>query len=118
MKFFVPGTNPGSGTQVRDYSGNRLNDAVTLLTDLSANYTRGRVELFGTYRYTGDRAANRPNTVTIPGYSEVNGGVSYRMQRTNIVLQVLNAPYVNANFDVVEGLQFTASANVPITVPP
>jgi outer membrane receptor protein involved in Fe transport len=88
--FFVPGANPGSGTQVRDYSGNRLNDAVTLLTDLSATYTRGRVELFGTYRYTGDRAANRPNTVTIPGFSEVNGGVSYRVQRTSIVLQVLN----------------------------
>ncbi|GLR47692.1 TonB-dependent receptor [Sphingomonas astaxanthinifaciens DSM 22298] len=30
-------------------------------------------------------------------------------------LLVLNAPYVNANYDIVEGLQFTAAANVPIT---
>ncbi len=89
-EFFVPGTNPGSGTQVRDYSGNRLNDAVSLLTDLSATYSRRGAEVFGTYRYTGDRAANRPNTVTIPGYGEVNGGIGYRIQRARVVLQGLN----------------------------
>jgi outer membrane receptor protein involved in Fe transport len=89
-EFFVPGNNPGSGPQVRDYAGNRLNDAVSLLTDLGASYTRRRFELFGTYRYTGDRAANRPNTVTIPGFSEVNGGASYTVRRTRVTLQGLN----------------------------
>jgi iron complex outermembrane receptor protein len=30
-------------------------------------------------------------------------------------LLVLNAPYVNASYDVTSGLQFTASANMPVT---
>lgn len=89
-EFFVPGSNPGSGPQLRDYAGNRLNDAVSFLSDLSATYTRGRGELFGTYRYTGDRAANRPNTVTIPGYGEVNGGLGYRLRRVRVTAQGLN----------------------------
>ena len=89
-EFFVPGTNPGSGAQVRDYAGNRLNDAVSLLSDLTASYTRNKVELFGNYRYTGDRQANRPNTVTIPGFGEVAGGVSYRVREARVSLQGVN----------------------------
>ena len=89
-EFFVPGSNPGSGAQVRDYSGNRLNDAVSVLTDLTASYTRSGVELFGNYRYTGDRAANRPNTVTIPGFGEVAAGVSYRFRDARVSLQGVN----------------------------
>ena len=89
-EFFVPGSNPGSGAQVRDYAGNRLNDAVSVLSDLTASYTRSGVELFGNYRYTGDRAANRPNTVTIPGFGEVAGGVSYRFRAARVSLQGVN----------------------------
>lgn len=89
-EFFVPGSNPGSGVQVRDYEGNRLNDAVAFMTDLTASYERGGAELFGNYRYTGDRAANRPNTLTIPGFSEVSGGVGYSFGRTRVVLQGVN----------------------------
>jgi hypothetical protein len=89
-EFFVPGNGPGSGAQVRDYAGNRLNDAVSFMSDLSASYARGPAELFGAYRYTGDRAANRPNTVTIPAFGEVNGGLGYRFRRVRATLQGLN----------------------------
>lgn len=89
-EFFVPGTNPGSGTQVRDYDGNRLNDAVSVLTDFTASYERRGAEVFGNYRYTGDRAANRPNTITIPAFSEVSGGVGYTFRRARVVLQAVN----------------------------
>lgn len=89
-EFFVPGENPGSGVQVRDYAGNRLNDAVSVLADFTASYTRGGAEVFGSYRYTGDRAANRPNTITIPGFSELSGGVGYAFGRTRVVLQGVN----------------------------
>ena len=89
-EFFVPGTNPGSGTQVRDYAGNRLNDAVSLMTDLTASYERGNGEIFGNYRYTGDRAANRPNTVTIPGFSELSGGVGYTFRAVRVAVQGVN----------------------------
>jgi outer membrane receptor protein involved in Fe transport len=89
-EFFVPGSNPGSGPQVRDYAGNRLNDAVSALADLTASYSRARAEVFGNFRYTGSRAANRPNTVTIPGFNEVSGGVAYRIQKARVALQGVN----------------------------
>ena len=89
-EFFVPGRNPGSGPQVRDYAGNRLNDAVRVLADLTASYARGDAELFGNWRYTGDRAANRPNTVTIPAFTELNGGIAYRFRQARVALQGLN----------------------------
>ena len=89
-EFFVPGSNPGSGPQVRDYSGNRLNDAVSVMSDLTASYTRSALELFGNYRYTGDRMANRPNTVTIPAFGELAAGVSYRFRDARVSLQGVN----------------------------
>jgi hypothetical protein len=75
---------------VRDYAGNRLNDAVSVLSDFTATYARSNVELFGNYRYTGSRAANRPNTVTIPGFGEVAAGVSYRYRDARLSLQGVN----------------------------
>jgi outer membrane receptor protein involved in Fe transport len=89
-EFFVPGTNPGSGAQVRDYAGNKLNDAVSVLGDFTASYARGGGEIFGNFRYTGDRQANRPNTVTIPGFNEVSGGVAYRLRKARVALQGVN----------------------------
>jgi outer membrane receptor protein involved in Fe transport len=89
-EFFVPGTGPMSGPQVRDYSGNRLIDVASMLTDLAASYARANVDLFGDYRYSGSRPANRPNTVTIPGWGELNGGVAYRFRQMRVTLQGLN----------------------------
>ena len=88
--FFVPGSNPLSGPQTRDYSGNRLNDVASFLSDVGGSYTWRNAELFADYRYSGDRPANRPNTVTIPGFGELNGGVGYRLGRTSVRLQALN----------------------------
>src|SRR5690606_22054494 len=79
--FFVPGDGPFSGAHSRDYKGNYLNDAVRVLLDLTATYTTRGFDLFATYRHTGERYANRPNTVTIPSYSEVSAGASYTLDR-------------------------------------
>lgn len=75
--FFVPGNNEHSGQHVRDYSGNLLPDAVRFLADLTASYTIGIMDLFVNYRYTGERMANRPNTVPVPGYDEVVAGAGF-----------------------------------------
>jgi iron complex outermembrane receptor protein len=51
-----------------------------------------------------------------PGYScNVIDGADPSALNALPRLLVLNAPYVNANYDIVSGLQFTAAANVPIT---
>jgi outer membrane receptor protein involved in Fe transport len=88
--FFVPGSNPLSGPQTRDYSGNRLNDVASVLTDLGASYAWRQFELFADYRYSGDRPANRPNTVTIPGFGELDGGLGSRFGRVHLRLQGRN----------------------------
>ena len=88
--FFVPGSGPYSGAQVRDYAGNRLDDMASVLADLGASYTRRSVELFGDYRYSGNRAANRPNTVTIPAFGEASAGIGYRFRQTRVAVQGRN----------------------------
>lgn len=88
--FFVPGNNPLSGPQTRDYKGNRLDDMASVLGDVGGTYTWRNAELFSDYRYSGNRAANRPNTVTIPAFGELNGGIGYRYRRSVVRLQGLN----------------------------
>jgi hypothetical protein len=88
--FFVPGNNPLSGPQTRDYKGNRLDDMASVLGDVGGTYTWRDAELFSDYRYSGNRAANRPNTVTIPAFGELNGGIGYRYRRSVVRLQGLN----------------------------
>jgi outer membrane receptor protein involved in Fe transport len=88
--FFVPGNNPMSGPQTRDYSGNRLNDVASFLGDVGGSYEWRQAELFADYRYSGERYANRPNTVKIPGFGELNGGVGYHVRRASVRVQALN----------------------------
>ncbi len=80
-EFFVPGSNPESGLHRRDYSGNYLNEIVRFMADLTASYQYRRLDLFVNWRYTGERMANRPNTMTIPAYSEVMGGAGLTFNR-------------------------------------
>jgi outer membrane receptor protein involved in Fe transport len=94
--FFIPGTGPYSGAQHRDYKGNKMIDVASVLADLGATYTHKSVDLFGDYRYNGERQANRPNTVTIPGWGELNGGVGYRVGQMRLTVQGLNLLNVQA----------------------
>jgi len=88
--FFIPGANPHSGPQRRDYSGNLLNDAVRFMADLTASYSMAGADIFASYRYTGERSANRPNTITIPAYSEVVAGASYTFGRVRAGVYATN----------------------------
>jgi outer membrane receptor protein involved in Fe transport len=88
--FFVPGNNEHSGLNRRDYSDNLLPEAVQLLADLTASYRTGGLDLFVNYRYTGERMANRPNTVTIPGYTEVAVGAGYTINRVRLDVRGTN----------------------------
>ena len=88
--FFVPGSNPLSGPQSRDYSGNRLNDVASVLASAGGSYAWRDAELLADYRFSGNRAANRPNTVTIPAFGELSGGIGYRFRQARVRLQALN----------------------------
>ena len=88
--FFIPGNNEFSGTQTRDYSGNLLPEAVRFLADLSASYSYGAMDLFVNYRYTGERMANRPNTVTLSGFNEVMAGLGFTFNQIRVDLKGAN----------------------------
>jgi outer membrane receptor protein involved in Fe transport len=88
--FFVPGSGPMSGAQTRDYKDKHLIGIASLLGDLGGSYTHAGFDVFGDYRYNGDRPANRPNTVTIPAFGELNGGVGYSFRRMRVAVQGLN----------------------------
>ena len=88
--FYVPGNGPYSGAQTRDYKGNRLIDIASVTADVGASYTHRSVDVFGDYRFNGDRPANRPNTVTIPAFGELNGGIGYRLRQMRVTVQGLN----------------------------
>jgi iron complex outermembrane recepter protein len=88
--FFIPGDNEFSGHQNRDYAGNLLPEAVRFLADLTASYQAGPIDLYANYRYTGDRMANRPNTVTIPGYSEIAGGTGLNFGQLRLDIRAIN----------------------------
>lgn len=74
-ELFIPGDNEFSGTQERNYKGNQLNDIARLLADFNASYSLRNFTFFGSYRYTGERMANRPNTLVLPGYGEAMAGI-------------------------------------------
>jgi iron complex outermembrane recepter protein len=88
--FFVPGDNPESGLHQRDYSGNYLNEAVKFMADLTAAYAIGPADLFINYRYTGERMANRPNTIEIPAYSEFMAGAGVAIRNLYFAVQGTN----------------------------
>lgn len=96
--FFVPGNNTYSGNQTRDYSGNRLNDIASVLADFSTSYTFKRFNIFGNYRYTGERMANRPNTITLSPYGELMMGVGLHFEKFKIGINgsnLLNTQAIN-----------------------
>lgn len=88
--FFVPGNNPQSGMHNRDYSGNKLNDIASVLVDFSTSYSKGIFNIFGNYRYTGERQANRPNTITLPGYGELMAGIGLSFEQIDIGVRGTN----------------------------
>ncbi|HET8654534.1 MAG TPA: TonB-dependent receptor [Longimicrobiaceae bacterium] len=88
--FFVPGDGPLSGEQHRDYAGNYLNDVVRVLGDLTADYDWRAWSLNANVRYTGSRMANRPNTIEVPGYTELAGGIGRSFHRLRVEVRGLN----------------------------
>jgi outer membrane receptor protein involved in Fe transport len=58
-------------------AGNRLEDTPDILLEAGFEYTRGGFDVFSNYRYFGDRYANRRNTILLPSYGVLFGGVGY-----------------------------------------
>ncbi|MCC2544845.1 TonB-dependent receptor [Hymenobacter sp. BT175] len=58
-------------------AGNRLEDTPDILLEGGADYQYKGFNAFASYRYFGERYANRRNTILLPGYGVLFGGVGY-----------------------------------------
>ena len=58
-------------------AGNRLEDTPDALLEGGFEYSRRGFDVFGNYRWFGDRYANRRNTILLPSYGVLFGGVGY-----------------------------------------
>jgi len=58
-------------------AGNRLEDTPDLLLEGGFEYARKGFDAFSNYRFFGNRYANRRNTILLPSYGVLFGGVGY-----------------------------------------
>ncbi|WP_167852015.1 TonB-dependent receptor [Hymenobacter elongatus] len=57
--------------------GNRLEDTPDILLEAGFEYSRAGFDVFSNYRFFGDRYANRRNTILLPSYGVLFGGLGY-----------------------------------------
>ncbi len=71
-----------SDDYTEDFSGNTVSDIPKVMIDLTGNYKiMNRFKVFANWRYTGKRAANRRNTLELPGFSILNLGVEGKLNK-------------------------------------
>ncbi|WP_310392593.1 TonB-dependent receptor [Hymenobacter sp.] len=58
-------------------AGNRLEDTPDALLEGGFEYSRAGFDVFSNYRWFGNRYANRRNTILLPSYGVLFGGVGY-----------------------------------------
>ena len=58
-------------------NGNRLEDTPDVLLEGGFEYTRKGFDVFSNYRWFGSRFANRRNTILLPSYGVLFGGLGY-----------------------------------------
>jgi len=60
---------------IEEFHGNTLANVPKLITDATVSYQYNRFKVYFNGRHTGKRAANRRNTLEMPGFVQFNGGL-------------------------------------------
>jgi hypothetical protein len=79
-------------------NGNRLEDTPDILLEGGFDYTYRGFDVFSNYRWFGDRYANRRNTILLPSYGVLFGGLGYNFAGTlkGVRLSVQGSNILNA----------------------
>ncbi len=79
-------------------AGNRLEDTPDVLLEGGFEYTRRGFDVFSNYRWFGSRYANRRNTILLPSYGVLFGGLGYNFAGTfkGVRLSVQGSNLLNA----------------------
>ncbi|WP_345122797.1 TonB-dependent receptor [Hymenobacter antarcticus] len=68
--------------QLVSIAGNRLEDTPDFLLEGGFDYTYRGFDVFSNYRWFGERYANRRNTILLPSYGVLFGGIGYNFAGT------------------------------------
>ena len=57
------------------FDGNTINEVPRFSLDLSPSWQMGPLNTYLNWRFTGERYANRRNTLTLPAFHQINAGL-------------------------------------------
>ncbi len=98
-----------------DFSGNVVSDVPKMMVDFTATYRLSRFNIFANWRYTGERAANRRNTLTLPHFSVFNAGAEGQLtERISLAVKVNNL-FNSAGLMNFDGLGFLGQTPEDVT---
>lgn len=100
----------GSDDFLEDFSGNLLSEVPRVMVDITPTYKFARLEVFMNWRYTGERQANRRNTIQLPGFHTINAGLS-----SKITKRVEASLSINNLFNVAGQMSFDGMGVVGLT---
>jgi len=66
---------------VIDYSGNKVPHNPNAMLEISPIYKTGKIDIFATWRYMGEREGNVANAFQLPAFSTINAGVGYQLNK-------------------------------------
>lgn len=64
-----------------DYSGNNVPHNPNAMLEISPIYKTGKIDIFATWRYMGEREGNVANAFQLPAFSTINAGVGYQLNK-------------------------------------
>ncbi len=98
-----------------DFSGNAVSDVPKMMVDFTTTYKLSRFNIFANWRYTGERAANRRNTLTLPAFHVFNAGAEGKLsERITLAVKVSNI-FNSAGLMNFDGLGFLGQTPEDVT---
>lgn len=91
--FTVYNVNEGDDPdddEIVDYSGNKVPHNPNLMLAVSPKYQLGKINIFATWRYMGEREGNVANAFQLPAFSTVNAGIGYQLKENMNISLIAN----------------------------
>lgn len=100
---------------IEEFDGNTINEVPAFSLDLTPAYRWGIFNAYLNWRYTGERYANRRNTLTLPAFSQFNGGLSGQISKRLLLSLNVNNLFNSAGLMNFEGVGIPGTTGEDIT---
>jgi len=85
------------------------------MVDFTTTYRLSRFNIFANWRYTGERAANRRNTLTLPAFHVFNAGAEGKLSERITFAVKVNNMFNSAGLMNFDGLGFLGQTPEDVT---